>query len=131
VDVVDGDTIDADVHGSYVRIRLIGIDTPETVKPNTPVQCFGPEASAFTKQVLPAGTAILLVRDIEARDDYGRLLAYVYRAADGLFVNLELAARGYARPLTIKPNDAHASEFAHAARAAEADGLGLWGSCAG
>ena len=131
VRVIDGDTIDADFGGTEARVRLIGVDTPETKKPNTPVQCFGPEASDFTKRTLPEGTDILVVRDIEARDDYGRLLGYVYRTADGMFVNLELATEGFARPLTIKPNDAHAAEIVAAARAAEAADLGLWGACRG
>ena len=131
VRVIDGDTIDASFHGKNERIRLIGVDTPETRKPNTPIQCWGPEASAFTKHTLPEGTAVLIVRDLEARDDYGRLLGYVYRSGDGLFVNLELAAEGFAKPLTIKPNDAHAAEFISAARAAEASDLGLWGACRG
>lgn len=131
VRAVDGDTIEVRVHGTTERVRLIGIDTPETKKPNTPVQCYGPEASAFTEQALPPGESVVLVRDREARDDYGRLLAYVYRAADGLFVNLDLATRGLARPLTIAPNDAHAAEFVAAARAAEAADLGLWGACSG
>ena len=129
--VIDGDTIEADIGGTKERIRLIGIDTPETKKPNTPIQCYGPEASDFTKHTLPVGTPILVVRDLEARDDYGRLLGYVYRSSDGLFVNLELAVEGFARPLTFHPNDAHAAEFVAAARAAEAADLGLWGSCSG
>ena len=131
VRAVDGDTIDVRIRGTTERVRLIGIDTPETKKPNTPVQCYGPEASAFTEQALPPGESVVLVRDREARDDYGRLLAYVYRATDGLFVNLDLATRGLARPLTIAPNDAHAAEFVAAARAAEAADLGLWGACSG
>jgi micrococcal nuclease len=131
VRVIDGDTIDADFAGTEARVRLIGVDTPETKKPNTPVQCFGPEASDFTKLTLPAGTDILVVRDVEGRDDYGRLLGYVYRAADGMFVNLELASEGFARPLTITPNDAHAAEIVAAARAAEAADVGLWGACRG
>jgi len=131
VRVIDGDTIDADFDGTETRVRLIGIDTPETKKPNTPVQCFGPEASEFTKHALPAGTDVVVVRDLEARDDYGRLLGYVYRASDGLFVNVELAGEGYARPLTIRPNDAHAAEIVAAARNAEAKDLGLWGACRG
>ena len=131
VRVIDGDTIDADFDGTETRVRLIGVDTPETKKPNTPVQCFGPEASDFTKHALPTGTEVVIVRDLEARDDYGRLLGYVYRAADGMFVNLELANEGFARPLTITPNDAHAAEIVAAARAAEAADLGLWGACRG
>ncbi len=131
VRVIDGDTIDADIGGANERIRLIGIDTPETKKPNTPIQCYGPEASEFTKHTLPVGTRILIVRDLEARDDYGRLLGYVYRSSDGLFVNLQLAVEGFARPLTFHPNDTHAAEFVAAARAAEAADLGLWAACSG
>ena len=127
--VVDGDTIHARIDGRNETIRLIGIDTPETVKPNTPVQCFGEEASHETKSLLPAGTPIRLVRDAEARDDYGRLLAYVYRARDGLFVNLALARDGFARPLTIAPNVAHTDEFAAAAAEARRAGRGLWSKC--
>jgi micrococcal nuclease len=131
VRAIDGDTIEVRISDSTERVRLIGIDTPETKKPNTPVQCYGPEASEFTKEALPAGTAVVIVRDREARDDYGRLLGYVYRGTDGMFVNMELAVRGFARPLTIAPNDAHATEFVAAARAAEAADLGLWGACTG
>ena len=90
VRVVDGDTIDLRFGGTTERVRLIGIDTPETVKPNTPVQCYGPEASAHTKALLPKGTAVTVERDLEPRDTYGRLLLYVHRAADQLFVNLDL-----------------------------------------
>jgi endonuclease YncB( thermonuclease family) len=131
VRVVDGDTVRVRIDGDEETVRYIGVDTPETKKPNTPVQCFGPEASDFTKHALPEGTDILVVRDIEGRDDYGRLLGYVYRAADGMFVNLELASDGFARPLTIAPNDAHAAEIVAAARAAEAADVGLWGACRG
>jgi micrococcal nuclease len=132
VRVIDGDTIDVDFrNGPKERVRLIGIDTPETKKPNTPIQCFGPEASAFTESLLPDDTPVEIVRDVEARDDYGRLLGYVYRASDGMFVNLEIIQRGYARPLTIPPNVAHADDFVGAARAAEAADLGLWGGCSG
>src|SRR5438105_5081660 len=94
--VVDGDTIIVRVSGRKETVRLIGIDTPESVKPNTPVQCFALEASARTKAILPPRTAVRLVRDTEARDRYGRLLAYVYRASAGLFVNLALAQEGFA-----------------------------------
>ncbi len=131
VRVIDGDTVDATINGHHERVRLIGVDTPETVKPNTPVQCYGPEASAFTKHTLPPGTPVMIVRDAEARDDYGRLLGYVYRSSDDLFVNLELAVEGFARPLTIAPNDAHAADFVAAATAAQATHLGLWGQCTG
>src|SRR2546421_6708050 len=94
--VVDGDTIVVRVGHATDKVRLIGIDTPESVKPNTPVQCFALEASARTKALLPPGTAVRLETDAERRDRYGRDLAYVYRARDGLFVNLVLVREGYA-----------------------------------
>ena len=125
----DGDTIDVRIDGVTERVRFIGIDTAETKKPNTPVQCYGPEASAFTAGLLPVGTEVRLVRDAEPRDPYGRLLAYVYRGSDGLFVNLELARLGYAAVLSIAPNTAHAGEFAAAVAAAQQQRLGLWGAC--
>jgi micrococcal nuclease len=132
VDVIDGDTIEVDVHGRQETVRLIGIDTPETVHPQRPVECFGPEASVFTAQLLPAGTAIRLERDIVGRDDYGRLLGdvIVVDGAEETFANLEIVERGYARPLTIEPNSRFAADFAGAARRAEAAGRGLWTACA-
>ena len=129
--VVDGDTIDVDIGGHRERVRLIGIDTPETKKPNTPIQCFGPEATKFTKSLLPHDVPLHLERDVVGRDDFERMLAYVYLAADGQFVNLAIIRQGYARPLTIPPNVAHADEFVLAARAAQADNIGLWGGCSG
>jgi micrococcal nuclease len=131
VHTVDGDTIDVKVGDHRERVRLIGIDTPETKKPNTPVQCFGPEASKFTASLLPTDTPLHLERDVVARDDYGRLLAYVYLVGDGTFVNLQIIRQGYARPLTIPPNVAHAGEFVEAARVAEATDIGLWARCTG
>jgi micrococcal nuclease len=128
--VVDGDTVDVEVGGRRERVRLIGIDTPETKKPNTPIQCYGPQASAYTESLLPVGTALHLERDVQARDDYGRLLAYIYRLPDGLFVNLAIIANGYARPLTIRPNDTHSVEFVAAARTARDGDIGLWHACA-
>ena len=129
VRVVDGDTLKVKVAGGNDRVRLIGIDTPESVKPNTPVQCFALAASARTKALLPPGTAIRLVRDAEARDRYHRLLAYVYRSRDGLFVNLALVREGFARPYTFPPNVAHEAEFVAAAAQARAQGKGLWSRC--
>jgi micrococcal nuclease len=132
--VIDGDTIDVRIGGRDERIRLIGIDTPETKKPNTPIQCYGPEASAFTAALLPVGTPVRIERDVVGRDDYGRLLGYVYLAdgatnADSTFVNMEIIRQGYARPLSIAPNTVHAREFAAAANAADDEGLGLWSAC--
>jgi micrococcal nuclease len=128
VRVVDGDTILVSVDGREERVRYIGVDTPETVKPGAPVECFGKKASARNK-ALVAGRRVRLVRDAEERDRYGRLLAYVYRADDGVFVNASLVRDGYAQPLTIPPNVAHAGEFASLARAARDAGRGLWNAC--
>jgi micrococcal nuclease len=126
VRVVDGDTIVARVDGEDEYVRYIGVDTPETVKPDTPVQCYGPRASDENHRLVQ-GQSVRLVFDHEARDDYGRLLAYVH--AGGEFVNADLVRGGYARTLAIEPNTSHAAEFRRlAARAARA-GRGLWGAC--
>ena len=124
--VVDGDTIEISGGGA---VRLIGIDTPETKDPNRPVGCFGKEASTFTATLLPPGTPVRLVGDVEQRDRYDRLLAYVYRRSDGLFVNAELLRRGYAQLLTIPPNVAHTDEFVAIARQAREGSQGLWAAC--
>ena len=129
VTVVDGDTLHDNRRNTDYRV--FGIDTPETKKPDTPVECFGPEASAFTVSLLPVGTPLHMERDVEARDKYGRLLAYVYRVKDGMFVNLEIIAKGYARLLTIPPNVTHVDKFVAAARNAERQNLGLWSGCTG
>ena len=128
-DVVDGDTVDVVIAGREERVRLIGIDTPETKRPNTPVECHGPEATAFTASLLATGTPLHLERDTVGRDDYGRLLAYIYRADDGIFVNYEIVRQGFAQPLSIAPNTVHADLFVEASRAAEADDIGLWSAC--
>jgi len=130
-EVVDGDTIVVRVGDTDEKVRLLGIDTPETKDPRKPVQCFGAEASARTKELLPVGTTVQLVRDVEERDRYDRLLAYVYRAGDGLFVNLELARGGYADLLTYPPNLAHTSDFQQAVAEARQEQRGLWRACGG
>jgi micrococcal nuclease len=133
--VVDGDTIDVRMPGGDEEtVRYIGIDTPETVKPDTPVQCGGPEAHAVNERLV-GGRTVTLRFDAERRDVYERLLAYVYLpgALPGghpLFVNAELVRRGLARTLTIPPNDSFASLFARLAARAGAAGRGLWGHCA-
>jgi micrococcal nuclease len=128
VRVVDGDTILVSLDGREERVRYIGVDTPETVKPDTPTQCFGKRASAYNHALLD-GRSVRLVGDAEARDRYGRLLAYVYRAGDGLFVNAALVRGGYATTLTIPPNVAHADELAALAGEARRAGRGLWSAC--
>lgn len=133
--IVDGDTIDVIIDGEQQRVRLTGIDTPEISHaasgslPASVGECFGDEATAFTAALLPVGTAVRLERDIVGRDDYGRMLAYVYRADDGIFVNYEIARQGYAQPLTIAPNVAFSELFVQAARDAESGDLGLWSAC--
>jgi micrococcal nuclease len=132
--VVDGDTIDVAMpDGSGETVRYIGIDTPETVKPDTPVQCGGPRAHAVNDRLVQ-GRTVTLRFDAERRDVYGRLLAYVYLPGAGpgghaLFVNAELVRRGLARTLTIPPNDSFADLFARLAARAGAEGRGLWGHC--
>ncbi len=126
--VVDGDTIKVALGGRAQTVRYIGMDTPETVKPNTPVQCFGKSASA-ENQHLVAGKRVALALGAEPRDRYGRLLAYVYRRGDGLFVNAALVRGGFASILTIPPNVAHAGELHRLQGAARAAGRGLWGAC--
>ena len=127
--VVDGDTVSVRLAGRTERVRLLGIDTPESVKANTPVECFAREASARLHNLLPPGVTVRLVRDVEERDRYGRLLAYVYRQPDGLFVNLDLVRGGYAQLLTYPPNLAHVDDLRQAAGDARRAGRGLWGSC--
>jgi micrococcal nuclease len=128
VRVVDGDTIHVLLGGRREKVRYIGVDTPETHHPTRPVQCYGREASAFNARLV-AHERVRLVRDVEERDRFGRLLAYVYRARDGLFVNAELARAGYARPLRIAPDVRYAGRFAVLALAARQAGRGLWSAC--
>jgi micrococcal nuclease len=133
VRVVDGDTIVASVEGEDQYVRYIGIDTPETVKPGTPVQCYGPQASEENHRLVD-GRTVQLVFDRERRDDYGRLLAYVYTDAghgqtSPRFVNATLVRDGYARTLTIAPNTAHAPLLGRLAARAGKAGRGLWGEC--
>jgi micrococcal nuclease len=124
--VVDGDTIEVRLGGREEDVRLIGVDTPETVKPGTPVQCFGPRASHFTKQLLE-GRRVRLVFGVERHDVYGRLLAYLYLGRR--FVNPILVRRGLARSLTIPPNDRFARRFRRLELGAARAGRGLWGAC--
>jgi micrococcal nuclease len=124
--VIDGDTIEVRISGGEDEVRYIGIDTPETVKPGAPVQCFGPQASTENHKLVD-GQRVRLVFDRERRDVYGRLLAYVYTRQG--FVNAQLVRGGYARTLTIPPNTAHAGLFHSLAQDAGRSGRGLWGVC--
>jgi len=123
---VDGDTVEARIGGTLEDVRYIGVDTPETVKPDTPVQCFGPRASAFNHRFVE-GKRARFVFGVERRDVYGRLLAYVYLGHR--FVNAELVRRGLARTLAIAPNTRFASRFSRLQSRAARAGLGIWGAC--
>jgi micrococcal nuclease len=124
--VVDGDTIYVSAGGRSQDVRLIGVDTPETVDPNRPVGCYGPQASAFMKHWL-TGRPVTLVYDRVLHDKYGRSLAYVY--TDGVSVERRLLRLGYARTLSIPPNVAHAAEYSALESAAAVAGRGLWSAC--
>jgi micrococcal nuclease len=124
---VDGDTVEVALGGTTEDVRYIGIDTPESVAPDQPVECFGERASHLNA-TLVEGREVRLVFDDERRDQYGRLLAYVYLG--DRFVNAELVRRGYARTLTIPPNTEHAGLFDRLAQTAGNAGRGLWGACA-
>jgi micrococcal nuclease len=124
--VVDGDTVEARIDGTVEDVRYIGVDTPETVKPDTPVQCFGRRASAFNHHLVE-GRRARFVFGVERRDVYGRLLAYVYLG--DRFVNAELVRRGLARTLAIAPNTRFSSHFSGLQSAAARAGRGLWGAC--
>jgi micrococcal nuclease len=124
--VVDGDTIEVRLDGKVEDVRYIGVDTPETVKPGAPVDCFGPQASAFNHRLVE-GRRVKLVFDVQRRDVYGRLLAYVYLGKR--FVSAELVRRGLARTLTIPPDDRFAGHLKRLEIAASRAGRGLWGAC--
>jgi micrococcal nuclease len=124
--VVDGDTIVVEYEGDNEYVRYIGIDTPESVRPDTPVECFGEESSEANSALVGSREARLEFGP-ELRDRFGRLLAYVF--VSDLMVNAELLRRGYAQTLTIPPNDARSGLFARLEREAREAELGLWGTC--
>jgi micrococcal nuclease len=127
VEVIDGDTVVvAFAGGARDTVRLLGVDTPETHHPTRGVECFGPEASAFTTEWL-LGRLVRLESDVERRDVYDRRLAYV--VLDGARFNDELLRRGYARFLVIPPNDRHGRAMLAAELVARRHGRGLWAAC--
>ncbi len=124
--VVDGDTIRLVGVGS---VRLIGVDTPEVFGQ---AECYGREASAFVERTVPLGSRVRYRLGVEERDRYGRALAYLW-LSDGRFLNRLLVARGYAQPMTVRPNVEYEELFVRAARRAREAGRGLWGrpGCSG
>ncbi|MCX6703459.1 MAG: thermonuclease family protein [Candidatus Zambryskibacteria bacterium] len=125
--VVDGDTIEVTKNGVKEKVRLLGINTPETVDPRKMVECFGKEASAHAKELL-AGKQVKIVSDDSQTkyDKYGRLLAYVY-TEEGLFVNKHMIEEGYAYEYTYNVPYIFQKEFKEAQKKAETEGRGLWG----
>lgn len=126
--VIDGDTIEIEGGKS---VRLIGIDTPETVDPKRPVGCFGKEASDKTKSLL-SGKVVILQKDISETDKYSRLLRYVYLPLDDgqiLFIDDFLVREGFARVLTYPPDIKHNEQFRQAETEAKIAKKGLWGRC--
>lgn len=122
--VVDGDTVKIKVDGKEETVRLLLIDTPETVHPSKPVQPFGPEASSFTKELL-TGKEIQLEMDIGERDKYGRLLAYIY--VDGQMVNELLLEKGLARVAYVyEPNTKYVDDFYEIQKQAQQEAVGIW-----
>lgn len=122
--VVDGDTIEVELGGQIYKVRYIGIDTPETVDPEQPVQCFGREAAERNRQLV-AGRTVGLEKDVSETDRYGRLLRYVW--VDGRMVNAALVEEGYAMASTYPPDVKYASLFASLQAEAREAGRGLWG----
>lgn len=128
--VVDGDTI---VLSNGETVRLLNIDTPETVKQNTPIMCYGPEASAFNKQ-LESKKQVILTFDKDQRDRYGRLLAFVFeKGSDTTIIdnsyNAQLVKLGYARSYILRPNDTYERYFRKLEREAREQKLGAWSVC--
>lgn len=123
--IVDGDTLRLEVDGSDLRVRLIGIDTPE-VYPE--VECFGPEASAALAELAPVGSTLAFSYDVDPRDRYDRELLYLF-TLDGLFINAALVEQGFATAVLFEPNDRHWIELRALERQARDAGLGLWGAC--
>jgi micrococcal nuclease len=128
VHVVDGDTVDVRIDNETRRVRYIGVDTPESVKPDTPVQCFAKQASAYNQRLV-SGKRVRLLYGPDRFDRYGRLLAYVYVEGSRRSVNAQLVATGFARVLAIAPNTAHLRPYLRLEREARQRRLGLWGSC--
>ncbi len=129
--VVDGDTIKVEMNGKEETVRLLGMNTPETVDPRKPVECFGKEASNETKSLL-TGKIVILQKDVSETDKYKRLLRFVFLPLENgqiLFVDDYLVREGFAQVLTIPPDVKHSEQFLQAQKAARDLKKGLWGKC--
>lgn len=129
--VVDGDTVEVDFDGIQESIRLIGIDTPEKTGGFRDAECFGDEASARMHELIGAGDSVYVELDLEPRDRFDRLLGYVYRASDGLFLNMAMVEEGLAAAFPFPPNTLYADRFDDAEATARQLDLGLWRACGG
>jgi len=123
--VIDGDTFVLKMKGKEERVRLIGVDAPETKTPGREQEPYGAEARAFTRRLLQ-GKKVRLELDVRERDRHGRILAYVY-LPDGTFINAKLVQEGYARVMTVPLNVRHADLFLQLEREARVARRGLWG----
>ena len=133
VRIVDGDTLylrgDGDLlDPSGTAVRLLQVDTPETVAPGTPVECWGPEASDALAELAPPGSTVTVEADRDLLDRYGRTLLYVYDT-DGSMVNLELVRAGHGTAVLYPPNDRHIERMRAAEESARDAGRGLWSAC--
>lgn len=124
--VVDGDTVVVLLRGQERRVRYIGVDTPETVNPSVPVECFGKEASDFNERLVE-GKTVLLERDVSQQDRYGRLLRYVW--LDGEMANAILVREGYAQVVTYPPDVKYREGLLELERQAKEQNEGLWAEC--
>ena len=129
--VVDGDTVDVVLNGERIRVRLIGINTPETVDPRKPVECFGKEASDKAKEILKEGSAVYLEADASQTkyDRYGRFLAYIF-LADGTSLNKLMISEGFAHEYTYRTPYKYQKEFRLAESKARSATRGLWNPAA-
>lgn len=133
VRAVDGDTLEI-IGGCNDKIRLLYIDTPETVKPNTPVDCYGPEASNYTKKRFAANQEIYLKTDKEVNDRYGRALRILFFKAEDTndfskSFNYELVSKGYGMAKFYSPNTAYKNEMLEGEKIAKEKKIGLWKDC--
>lgn len=128
ISIHDGDTISVNMNGNEEKVRLIGIDTPETKDPRKPVQCFGQAASDFTKELIDSSPVRLEADPLSTnRDRYDRLLRYVY-LPDNTLVNAEIIRQGYGFAYTSFPFT-KSSEFKAYEKNAKAENKGLWSQC--